>query len=69
MPLTKTEFDDTVKLCCRLCAAGNQPRWRPETSEYCHDIIREQGNGHSMTHSYCLATGLRRAYDEGKLNG
>lgn len=69
MPLTRDEYEEVVKLSCRHCAAGNEPRWREETREYVHDVTRPLPNGGIVSHSFCLATGIRRAYQEGKLNG
>jgi hypothetical protein len=59
MPLTPVEFDAMVKATCPRCAAGNVPRWRPETSEYCHDF----GGKAQFSHTFCLATGLRKVYE------
>ncbi len=66
MPLTQEEFDEAVKECCAHCASGNVPRFRPETSEWCHDFITERGASKTQAHLYCLATGLRKFYEANK---
>ena len=65
MPLTPTEFDELVKLTCPHCAAGNVPRMRDDTGEMVHDYV---GKG-SFSHTFCLASGLRKAYDSGAIGG
>jgi hypothetical protein len=60
MPLTADEYQEMLKATCKHCAAGNEPRWRPETSEYAHDFVGRS----SFSHTFCLATGLRKVYEE-----
>lgn len=71
------QFNAACAAACPHCAAGSQPRWRPETSEYVHDFsaqkddidtpsLRAQGGPARLlrgtfAHVFCLATGLRRA--------
>lgn len=69
MPLTPDEFDLCCRMTCRHCERGNIPRWLEHTKEYQHDIIADRGASKSHHHTFCLATGLRRAYEEGRLNG
>lgn len=68
MPLTADEFESAVNGTCKHCAAGNKPRYRPETSEWCHDFAVDRGASKVQTHAYCLATGLRKFY-EAQQNG
>ena len=66
MPLTEQEFHDAVGKTCKHCAAGNPVRYRSETKEWCHDIVIDRGAAKSYAHAFCLATGLRKFYEETK---
>ena len=59
MPFTSDEFEDACRKTCPRCADGSALRWRPETKEWVHD----SGGRASFSHSYCLATGLRKFYE------
>ena len=65
MPLTQTEFEEACRQTCSHCMKGNVPRFRPETSEWTHDYTERS----SFSHAYCQATGLRKMYEAGELNG
>lgn len=58
--MTPDELDAAIKATCPHCAAGNKPRWRPETSEWTHDI----GGKAQFSHTFCLASGLRKTFGE-----
>lgn len=71
------EFDAACAAACPHCAAGLQPRWRPETREYVHDygatdrdldtpVLAAQGgpvrlSRGTFAHVFCQATNLRKA--------
>ena len=65
MPLTPTEFDELVKLTCPRCKAGSVPRFRDDTKEWVHDYAERGG----FSHTFCLASGLKQAYDSGAIGG
>lgn len=56
----QADFGDLVRTVCPHCARGVEVRYRPETTEYVHDINK----GLSFSHSLCLANGLRLKYQE-----
>ena len=62
MPLTEDEFTEMVNQTCPRCAAGSVPRYRPETKEWAHDF----GGKAQFSHTFCLATGLRKVYEAQK---
>jgi hypothetical protein len=68
MPLTQAEFDDVVKLTCPHCGAGNTPRFRSDTNEWVHDFSCDIHKGKSITHTFCLASGIRRVFAEQQAN-
>jgi hypothetical protein len=59
MPLDPDEYDEMCRQTCPQCASGNVPRFRPETKEWVHD----SGGRGSFSHTFCLATGLRKVYE------
>jgi hypothetical protein len=63
MPLTEDEFVEAVNGTCKHCAAGSPVRYRTETKEYVHDWVGERGAARTMSHAFCLATGLRKFYE------
>lgn len=56
------DFGDLVRIVCPHCARGIEVRYRPETTEYVHDINK----GLSFSHSLCLANGLWLKYQDRK---
>lgn len=65
MPLTQDEFETAVKASCPHCAAGFAARYRDDTKEFVHDFTARG----SFSHTFCLASGLRKAYDQGQIEG
>jgi len=65
MPLTKDEFESACRQTCPMCANGYLVRYREDTQEFVHDW----GGKGQFSHQFCLATGLRKMYGAGELNG
>lgn len=64
MPLSDEEFRDAVNKTCPICASGNKPRWRADTSEFVHDVVAnlpKPSMGGTTRHTFCLATGRRKS--------
>ena len=64
MPLTAEEFIEMVNQTCSRCRDGSVPRYREDTKEWVHD----SGGKAQFSHTFCLATGLRKVY-EAQQNG
>jgi len=62
MPLTPEELTEMVNQTCPRCKDGNAPRFREDTKEWVHDT----GGRGSFSHTFCLATGLRKVYEAQK---
>lgn len=65
MPLTPDEFAEACKQSCKHCATGNVPRYRTDSQEYVHDFTTRA----SFSHTFCAASGLRKAYEQGTIGG
>ncbi len=57
MPVTAEEFDQICKATCPQCASGRAVRFRDDTQEWVHDMTVGSG----FSHTFCLATGVRKA--------
>lgn len=55
--MTRSEYEEAIATTCPHCRAGNEPRFRKETSEWVHDLVK----GTSFSHTLCLATDLRNS--------
>lgn len=55
------DLEELCRAVCSLCAKGVDLRYRPETSEYVHDMV----TGVTRLHSICWANGLRKKYQRG----
>ena len=53
--LNKAEYEELCRANCPYCRAGNEVKFRKDTSEFIHDHV---GKG-TWSHTLCLSNGLR----------